>query len=121
MKIAFSSKGKEKSDLIDMRFGRCDYFQIHDTEKETFYVVENKGKSAGGGAGISAAQQLLDEEVEAIVTGNLGPNAFLVIQKANIKTYKAENASVESMLEKFKSGTLDFIEEAGKAHQGMNI
>ncbi len=39
--------------------------------------MENKGgESAGGGAGIAAAQQLIDERVEAIISNNIGPNAF---------------------------------------------
>jgi len=32
MKIAVSAEGKTIVNLLDMRFGRCEYFQIHDTE-----------------------------------------------------------------------------------------
>ena len=32
MKIVISSNGKTNESLLDMRFGRCEYFQIHDTE-----------------------------------------------------------------------------------------
>ena len=47
-------------------------FQIHDTENGEFNAIENKGQMSGGGAGIAAAQQIIDEKVDAIITGNLG-------------------------------------------------
>jgi len=32
MKIAISATGKTTEDSLDKRFGRCEYFQIHNTE-----------------------------------------------------------------------------------------
>lgn len=120
MRVAISSKGKNIDDTIDMRFGRCEYFQIHDTKNKQVQIIENKGKSAEGGAGIAAAQQILDEKVDAIITGSLGPNAFLIIKKAGIKAYGGENNSIASVLEKFIDGKLSELTEAGKSHQGLN-
>lgn len=34
MKIAISSTGKTMENSLDMRFGRCEYFQIHDSESK---------------------------------------------------------------------------------------
>jgi predicted Fe-Mo cluster-binding NifX family protein len=85
MKIAISATGKDTDSLLDMRFARCDYFQIYDSESEEFKVIENKGQLSGGGAGIAASQQLVDENVNIIITGSLGPNAFKIIEKAEIK------------------------------------
>lgn len=34
MKICVSSTGKEKNSPVDVRFGRCRYFMIYDTEKK---------------------------------------------------------------------------------------
>ena len=91
MKIAISAKGKITDDLIDMRFGRCEHFQIHDTETKEVQILENLGKCANGGAGIVAANQLIDEKVNVIITGNLGPNAFKLIDVAHVKSYKCED------------------------------
>lgn len=119
MKIAISSVGKEGQDLFDARFGRCEYFQIYDTESNEVKVIENKGKTSGGGAGIAAAQQILDEKVDIVITGNLGPNAFLIIEKADIQTLRAESGTVLSVLEKYQKGELFDLSEAGPAHFGM--
>ena len=43
MKIVISATGKTSENLLDMRFGRCEYFQIHDTESGEVKILENKG------------------------------------------------------------------------------
>lgn len=119
MKIAVSATGKNIESLLDMRFGRCDFFQIHDSENGDFKVVDNKGQSANGAAGIAASQQLIDEKVDVIITGSLGPNAFTIIEKSGIKAYKCGNITIKAALEKLKNNELDEIKLAGPAHNGM--
>jgi len=119
MKIAISAAGKNIEDLLDPRFGRCEYFQIHDTENSDIKIIENQGKLSSGGAGIAAAQQLLDEKVQVIVTGNLGPNAFEIIEKADIKAYKCSNISIKEALDKCLNNQLEEIKFSGPAHHGM--
>lgn len=113
MKIAISATGKTIENLLDMRFGRCEYFQIHDTESEKFMAIENKGQNSSGGAGIAAANQLIDEKVEVIITGSLGPNAFELIEKAGIKAYKCGNIAISAVLQKYKNRELQEINTAG--------
>ncbi len=120
MKIAISAKGKITDDLIDMRFGRCEYFQIYDTELKVIKILENKGESASGGAGIVAANKLIDEDVDVIITGNLGPNAFKIINSSDIKAYKCDSTSVKASLEKYNNNELEEIKIAVTAHYGMN-
>ena len=115
MKIAISAHGVEANSLLDMRFGRCKYFQIHNTDK----VLENNGQFSGGGAGIAAAQQVLDENVDVIITGSLGPNAFKIIDKSGIKVYKCESIAVSSVLKKFEKGELKELTQSGPAHHGI--
>ena len=116
MKIAISANGETNESILDARFGRCEYFQIHDTEKEKVEILENLGKCANGGAGIVAANQLIDEDVDVIITGNLGPNAFELMEKAEIKAYKCENISITSVLEKYNNNELEEINISGPAH-----
>ncbi len=119
MKIAISAAGKNNESLLDIRFGRCEYFQIHDTESGEVKILENKGQNSSGGAGIVSANQLIDEKVEVIITGNLGPNAFKLIQKAGTKAYKCGNIAISSVLEKYNKGELEEIKMFGPAHHGM--
>ncbi|EJO5346768.1 NifB/NifX family molybdenum-iron cluster-binding protein [Clostridium botulinum] len=119
MKIAISSQGKTMENSLDMRFGRCEYFQIHDTESKEVKILENEGQNASGGAGIVASNQLVDEKVDVIITGNLGPNAFEIIEKAGIKAYKCESVAINSAIGKYNKGELEEISMSGPAHHGM--
>lgn len=119
MKIAISATGKTMDSLLDVRFGRCDYFLIYETENKSVNAIENKGQSSSGGAGIVASQQIIDENVDVIITGKLGPNAFELISKAGIKAYGCESISIKSALDKYDNGKLSELKQSGPAHHGM--
>ena len=119
MKIAVSATGQNKESLLDRRFGRCDYFLIYDAEAGEFKAIGNNGVSSGGGAGIAAASQVIEENVSAIITGNLGPNAFELVEKAGIKAYSCEALPVFRVVEMFQKNQLSEINSAGNAHSGM--
>ena len=70
---------------IDPRFGRCQYFIIADPDTMEFEALENSGATAGGGAGIATAQTLVSKSIEAVLTGNCGPNAYEALAAAGIK------------------------------------
>lgn len=119
MKIGVSSISKEIEDMLDLRFGRCNYFIIYDSDNESVKAVENKGRLSGGGAGIAAAQQVIDEGVDAVITGSLGPNAYDLFKAADIKAYKSEGVKVLTALELLKEGKLEELTESGPSHAGI--
>ncbi len=119
MKIAISAEGQNKESLLDRRFGRCDYFLIYDTETGDFKTIGNNGVSSGGGAGIAAASQVIEENVSVIITGNLGPNAFELVEKAGIEAYSCEVLPVFEVVDMFQKKGLPKINVAGNAHHGM--
>ncbi|NFA61836.1 NifB/NifX family molybdenum-iron cluster-binding protein [Clostridium sporogenes] len=119
MKIAISSTGRTMENSLDIRFGRCEYFQIHDTKSKEVKILENEGQNASGGAGIVASNQLVDEKVDVIITGSLGPNAFEIIEKEGVKAYKCESISITSVIEKYNKGELEQISMSGPSHNGM--
>lgn len=121
MKIAVSSMGKELVSMMDVRFGRCNYFIVYDTEGGEVKVLENRGQGSGGGAGIASAQQIIDEDVELVITGNMGPNAFNLLKNSDIKVYRCPSLTVERALQLFKEGKLNELIEAGPAHAGMGM
>ena len=120
MKIGISSTNSNATAVVDPRFGRCEAFAIIDTETNAIRFLDNAAKTASGGAGIAAAQQLLDEGVEAVCTGNLGPNAYRVLSEAGIKAYRVSEMPLMDVAKLLKDGKLDEISQAGQAHAGMN-
>ena len=76
MKIAISSQGNFPDSNVDPRFGRAKYFIIYDTETDSFDVIDNvQNIQAAQGAGIQAAQNVANQNVELVISGNLGPKA----------------------------------------------
>ncbi|MHB1274765.1 MAG: NifB/NifX family molybdenum-iron cluster-binding protein [Candidatus Humimicrobiaceae bacterium] len=106
MKIAITSTGTSLDSNVDPRFGRCPYFIIYDIDNDTFEAIENASRQAMGGAGIQAGQLIASKNVEAVFTGNFGPNAFRVLQTAKIKTYSGVSGTVREAIEKYKNGQL---------------
>lgn len=118
MKIALSASGKDLDSNLDLRFGRSPYFIIYDLDRDQFKTMENKGESSGGGAGIAAAQQLIDESIEAVISSNVGPNAFNLLESSNIKMYKGRSIPCKLLIEMYKEGKLEEIRESGPSRKG---
>ncbi|MBE0479994.1 MAG: NifB/NifX family molybdenum-iron cluster-binding protein [Dehalococcoidia bacterium] len=104
MRVAISSTGPGLDAEVDPRFGRCRYFIIADPETEEFETVENSSAMAGGGAGISAAQEIVDRGVQAVLTGNCGPNAYQVLSSAGIQVLTGVSGTVKNAIEGYRSG-----------------
>ncbi len=120
MIIGISSTGNNMQSALDMRFGRCSFFAIYNTDTKTASFVENAAVSASGGAGTVAAQVMIDNNVETIITGNMGPNAFGVFNNSDIKVYKCASVPLENAVQLYLDSKLEQISAAGPAHAGMN-
>lgn len=120
MKICITSTGTSLDSDVDPRFGRCPFFIIYDIDSGTFEAVENVNRQAMGGAGIQSGQLVASKNVEAVITGNFGPNAFRVLQAAKIKTYSGVSGTVKEAIEKYKNGQLtDTSAPDVQSHYGM--
>ncbi|MBN1786621.1 MAG: NifB/NifX family molybdenum-iron cluster-binding protein [Candidatus Methanofastidiosa archaeon] len=106
MKIAFTTSGNTLEDAIDPRFGRCDNFLIYDDSEDSSYSIRNEGSSSGGGAGIKAAQTLIDNGVNVVITGNVGPNAFKTMSLAGIEIHSNASGKIKDTLAKYREGSL---------------
>ncbi len=106
MKIAISSKGTDLDAQVDPRFGRSQYFIIVDPASQAFDVVYNKAAALSGGAGIQAAQIVINAGADAVVTGSLGPNATNVLAAAGLKVYLNASGTVREALQQLEGGQL---------------
>jgi len=106
MKVVITSKGTTMEDAVDPRFGRCGTFLLAGTDSDEVRAVSNDAAALGGGAGVQAAQSVVDLGAEAVITGQLGPNSAQVLQAAGISVYVDASGSVQEALEAFKAGRL---------------
>ena len=113
MKILVTAKGKQTSDEVDPRFGRARYFILVDTETNEVTVHDNsQNLNAAQGAGIQAAQGVVRLGAEAVISGNVGPNAFQTLNAGGIKMYLCPQATVAEAINKFKAGELKEVASA---------
>jgi len=97
MKVCVTAKGETLDSEVDPRFGRCQFFLIIDTETMTFDIINNNG-GASSGAGVHAGQLMVDNKVEAVLTGAFGPKASAVLESANIKMIANVTGKVEETI-----------------------
>ena len=122
MKIAVSSTGKTLESEIDPRFGRCRYFLIVEIENKkvkNVKAIENTAKAQMGGVGITAAEIVANEKVNAVITTNLGPRAFSVFGQFGIKIYRGQG-KIKNAVQDFINGKLKELTDAtGPQHVGL--
>jgi predicted Fe-Mo cluster-binding NifX family protein len=106
MKVAISATGKDLDCQIDPRFGRCQYFVFVDPETMEFEAFENEGLVASGGAGVKAAQLVAQKGANALITGNLGPNAASALSASGIRVFLVSGGTVKHVVGGYKLGNL---------------
>lgn len=120
MKVVVTASGADLDAPVDPRFGRCNFFIFVDTKTMAFEAVQNRAAMAAGGAGIQAAQLVVDKGAQAVITGNVGPNAMAGLQAAGVKVYVGAEGTVRKSVELFKEGKLQEATSATTSpHSGM--
>ncbi|HZK33899.1 MAG TPA: NifB/NifX family molybdenum-iron cluster-binding protein [Bacillota bacterium] len=122
MKIAIPVDGRDMDTRVCRSYGRAPYFLIYDTESKESAFIENRAARSTGGAGIIAAQLVVDNKVKALLTPRCGQNAADVLKTADIDIYKTETDSVKDNIKSFIAGDLSLLDEihAGFHRHGGN-
>lgn len=117
-----SAAGPTLDAQVDPRFGRCAYFVVVDPSTMAFEAVENSSISAAQGAGIATAQMIAGKGVEAVLTGNCGPNAYQALEAAHVKVITGVTGTVRDAVAAYKDGRLQSVSQANVAsHHGMGV
>lgn len=120
MRIVVSAQGDTLESPTSPVFGRCPTYVFVDTETVSFEAAPNPAMNQGGGAGIQAAQFVVERGAQAVLTGNLGPNAYDVLAAAGIPGYLVPEGTVRQAVEAFKADQLKPMGGANVvAHAGM--
>jgi len=115
MKIAIPID--ENKETVCVSFGRAPYFLIHDTETKTSKIKMNPAAEAEGGAGLKAAQFVVDVGADELITVRCGQNAADVFKAAGVKIYKTLSTYADENLKALFEGKLD---ELTSFHPGFH-
>jgi predicted Fe-Mo cluster-binding NifX family protein len=120
MKVVVSSQGASLDAPSSTVFGRCPTFVFVDSETMEHEAMPNPAMSQGGGAGIQAAQFVVNQGAQAVLSGHLGPNAFDVLSAADVPGYLVPEGTVRQAVEGYNAGELQPMAGASVvAHAGM--
>lgn len=112
MKVVVTASGPDLNSPVDPRFGRARYFILVDTDTRQFSAHDNSDTAeALQGAGTQSAQRAVALGAEAILTGNVGPKAFVGLRAAGIPVYSGASGTVQQAIDEFCSGRLGKSEQ----------
>lgn len=118
MKLAIPVDEKNQETSVCVSFGRTPYFLVYDTETKESVFLDNSAAASSGGAGIKAAQMIVDKKVNALLTPRCGENAADVLKAADIKIFKTTNASAMENIDAFSAEKLSLLEEIHAGFHG---
>jgi predicted Fe-Mo cluster-binding NifX family protein len=118
--IAITSEGPMLEDVLDPRFGRAAGFMIVDPQTmEHRYVENGSAQAMAQGAGIQAAETVAGTGAEVVLTGFVGPKAFMALSAAGIRVAQnLENMTVQEAVDRFRQGNLDWAEAPNRGRHG---
>ena len=113
MKIAITSQGTGENYNVDPRFGRAKYIAVYDVETDEYMFKSNEQNlNAAQGAGIQAAQNIIETEAEVLITGHCGPKAFQVLKAGKVKVFTGASDTVKQAIEAYRQGKLKEADSA---------
>jgi predicted Fe-Mo cluster-binding NifX family protein len=118
LKILIPTNEENKNEGICVSFGRAPYFMVIDTESNKEIFFTNPGAESAGGAGIKAAQAVVDTKVDALLTPRIGKNAADVITAGGIKTYKSISDSVSENTKLYNDKKLEVLTDIHPGFHG---
>ena len=117
MKVAIPVDDTKKN--VCITFGRAPFFLFQDMETGKSEMLTNPGAAAQGGAGLKAAQFVVDNGADALITVRCGENAAKVFQAAGMKIYEAQGVELDSNLTSCKENKLAELTHFHAGYQGI--
>lgn len=104
MKIAVPVDGNDEDARVAASFGRAAQFMVLDPETGSLNFVDNPATESPGGAGIKAAQAILDHGVTVLLTPQCGENASKVLRAAGVTIQRADAGPVKEAVDAYLRG-----------------
>jgi len=111
MKVAVPVNEESIENSVCESFGRAPYFLIFNLENSEYNFIINDANHSQSGAGIKAAQQVINSKSQALLTSRCGGKAADILEASNVGIYKTRNLSVKENIEAFIGEKLSLLEE----------
>ncbi len=113
MRMAVTAQEPELTGSVDTRFGRAKWLVVVDTNTGEAQAHDNEvNLTLAQGAGIQTGQNVANLGVDAVITGNVGPNAFKTLAAGKVRIFLVSGGTVEQAVAAFKQGQLQEVQQA---------
>jgi predicted Fe-Mo cluster-binding NifX family protein len=108
MKLIISAQNSSLESQVDSRFGRSPWLILFDTETSQWEAFQNPGVTQSGGAGVAAAQFVVDQGADVVISGDFGPNASRAFQasKTEMRLFIESTTTVQEAVDQYKNDQL---------------
>ena len=122
MKVAIPVEERKVDSEVCISFGRTPLFMVYDTDSKESYFIDNSAIAVTGGAGIKAAQSIVDNDVVAMLTPHCGENAADVLKAGDVKIYRTvkDKNAIEN-INLFTEGKLSILENIHPGYHGAGM
>ena len=117
MKILVPVDEDKKSVCVSL--GRAPYFLVYDQETKASECLENPAAQAEGGAGIKAAQFIVDQNAAVLLTVRCGENAAEVFRAAEIEIYKTQGTDALEEVHAYEENKLEKLTHFHAGYHGI--
>ena len=111
MKIGVTATGEDLGAEVDQRFGRCQYLISVDPDTMKFEAFPNEYIGDEHNVGIAASKKVIEEGIDVLITGNVGPNALSILSSSEIEIITGAMGTVGYAIEMYKNGKLIAISD----------
>lgn len=111
MLIAITAEGLEPTSLVAEKLVRTPFLIFYETEKNTFESLRNPYANLFGGAGIQTSQLIIEKNVDAVITIEIGLNPLRLLNSANIKVYSCSKKQVIEAVKDFMENKLSTVDQ----------
>ncbi|MEW8986628.1 MAG: NifB/NifX family molybdenum-iron cluster-binding protein [Bacillus sp. (in: firmicutes)] len=119
MKIAVPADVNHVESEVGGSFARTPHFFIFNSDHNDGFFIDNPSVKSHGGAGIKAAQFLIDHHIDVLLAPRCGENAAKVLKAAQMEIYETNTGSIKENIDALFNGRLTVMEQFHKgSHHG---
>ena len=102
------------------RFASAPYFILYDFAESKITAIQNPYAAQVRGMGITVAQMLIEQKIDAVIAGGIGPQSFDTFYLAEVKIYGPATGSVRTAITNYQLGGLPQLKEANLGGYGYS-
>jgi predicted Fe-Mo cluster-binding NifX family protein len=119
-RIAIASDSGDLDGAVFYRFGSSPYFIVYDAGRNEMAAIRNPYAAQVRGMGIVVAQMLIPQDIDAVIVGGIGPQAFDAFHLAKVKVYGGVTGTVRNAIAGYQLGRLRELKEANLGGYGYS-